>query len=204
MTSPASQLLDWGWAGAPLEGPESGDLHVVVSHAHGALVAVIDALGHGPDAAAVAREVSALLCAAPTLPLDDLVRHCHEGLRTTRGAVMSVALFDPQQATVDWCGVGNVEGVLFRADSTLSRPREALSTRGGVIGYRLPPLKVTRLPIARGDVLVLATDGIDVDFPNAVDVQRAGQEIADGIFVRHAKTTDDALVLAARYLGGSP
>jgi len=139
-----------------------------------------------------------------TLPLEELVQQCHEGLRKTRGVVMSLALVDHRRSMIDWCGVGNVEGVLFRADTTQARPREALTTRGGVVGYRLPPLKVTSVPVYPNDVLVLATDGIRSDFPNAVDAQLPAQAIADAVFERCAKSTDDALVLAVRYLGAPP
>jgi phosphoserine phosphatase RsbX len=118
--------------------------------------------------------------------------------------VMSLAAVDRRSSTLEWCGVGNVEGVLFRADATRARPREALTRRGGVVGYRLPPLKVTSLPLYRNDVLVLATDGIRSDFADAVDDQLAAQAIADAVFERCAKSTDDALVLAVRYLGALP
>jgi phosphoserine phosphatase RsbX len=204
MTPPSPPLLDWGWVGAALEGPESGDLHLVIMAPDRALVALIDGLGHGPEAAEAAREAAALLKDYAALPLDELVQHCHEGLRKTRGVVMSLAAVDRRSSTLEWCGVGNVEGVLFRADATRARPREALTSRGGVVGYRLPPLKVTSLPLYRNDVLVLATDGIRSDFADAVDDQLAAQAIADAVFERCAKSTDDALVLAVRYLGALP
>jgi len=204
MMPPSARFLDWGWAGAPLEAPESGDLHVVVELADGALAAVIDGLGHGPGAAVAARAAGELLQTYATFPLAELVQQCHEGLRRTRGVVMSLARFDWRSSTIDWCGVGNVEGVLFRADPTRARLREAFVTRGGVVGYRLPPLKVTRVPVYRDDVLVLASDGISSNFSNFVDVQHSARSIAEAVLANCGKATDDALVLAIRYLGGSP
>ena len=54
-----SPIVEWGSAGQALDesgrGEESGDLHVVAPFAGGALVAVIDGLGHGAEAAAAAR-----------------------------------------------------------------------------------------------------------------------------------------------------
>lgn len=190
-------LVDWAWAGSALEGPDSGDLHVVVPLPRGALLAVIDGLGHGPEAALAAREAADILRAQPALPVSDLIDLCHEGLRKTRGAVMSVASLDIRSSTIDCCGVGNVEGVLFRAD----RSREAIATRGGVVGYRLPCLKVSTLTVSFGDTLVLVTDGISSDFTSVVARDAAPQVIADSVLAGCAKGTDDALVLVVRYLG---
>jgi len=194
-------VIDWGWAGAAFEGGESGDLHVVSLLRYGALIAVIDGLGHGPEAAFAARQAAAILETHPTLPVQEQIERCHEGLRKTRGVVMSVASLDTRASTIEWCGVGNVEGVLFRAKSRAESTREALPTRGGVVGYRLPPVKVSGVSISAGDVLVLATDGIQSGFTAFVDVEDEPQFIADSILARCARASDDALVLVARYMG---
>lgn len=163
------------------------------------MLAVIDGLGHGPEAALAARSAAAILRTHATLPVSELIELCHEGLRKTRGAVMSVAALDIRSSTIDWCGVGNVEAVLFR----VGRRHEAVSTRGGVVGYRLPQLKVSTVVVSVGDTLVFATDGIDVDFTSAVVLEAAPQTIADSVLARCAKGTDDALVLVVRYLGAA-
>jgi phosphoserine phosphatase RsbX len=193
--------IDWAWAGIAFASGESGDLHVVEAFAHGALIAVIDGLGHGPDAALAARTAAGILRAQAESPIVDLFEACHRALRKTRGAVMSVASLDARSCTLDCCGVGNVEGVLFRASSAGRRAREAVPTRGGVVGDRLPPLKVATFPVTPADVLVFATDGISFDFTAAVDLESEPQEIADHVLARHAKPSDDALVLVARFRG---
>ena len=53
---------------------------------------------------------------------------------------MSVAVLDARAETMTWVGVGNVEGVLLRAQAAVSPRRESLLLRGGVIGGRLPAL----------------------------------------------------------------
>lgn len=199
--SEARPLLTWAWAGKPLEG-ESGDLCVVVPHRHGTLVAAIDGLGHGPEAAHAAREASQILQREVGEPVEQLVVRCHEGLRATRGVVMSVVWFSGVEGTLDWCGVGNVEGVLLRGRGNSSQEKASIVNRGGVVGYRLPPLKVTTVPVSRHDTLVLATDGLRSDFASNVDVTAEPQEVAETLLGRCGKGTDDALVLVARYLGG--
>src|SRR5205085_118318 len=77
-----SSILEWGAASLALgdEGDarfESGDLHVVVPSADGALVAVIDGLGHGPEAAVAAREAARLLAEDARGSVAELIRRCH-------------------------------------------------------------------------------------------------------------------------------
>src|SRR5687767_12705828 len=96
--------LDWSWAGSGLE-PESGDMAVLAPFVEGALIATIDGLGHGHRAALAARAAAALLEGRAREPLGDLMRHCHENLRKTRGVVMSVAIFAAESKSLTWCGV---------------------------------------------------------------------------------------------------
>jgi serine phosphatase RsbU (regulator of sigma subunit) len=196
-------LLEWGWAGMGLE-RESGDLHVVAEFPGGALVALIDGLGHGPEAALAAREAARVLEERPRDPLDELIRRCHDALHGTRGAVMSVASFDAQQSSMTWAGVGNVEALLLRADRSAERRREVISLRGGVVGYQLPPIRASTLAVGPGDTLVMASDGLRSGFATGIPLHWGPQALADSLLERHARGSDDALVVVARYLGPRP
>src|SRR6185503_14889790 len=99
-----------------------------------------------------------------------------------------------------WLGVGNVEGVLLRSDGS---PTESIALRDGVVGYRLPPLRAEILSLRKGDMLVLATDGIKSDFKIGLDVESSPRALAESIHTRSGRTTDDACVIVARYLGFS-
>jgi hypothetical protein len=57
------------------------------------------------------------------------------------------------------------------------------------------------VPVRRGDILILATDGIRSEFTRGVIVTDPIQKIADRILADHGNATDDALVLVSRYLG---
>jgi hypothetical protein len=102
---------------------------------------------------------------------------------------------------MNWCGVGNVEAVLFHTDPQAQSAKEVISTRGGVLGCRLPPLKVATLRIWPGDLLVLASDGIRSGFADAVELDQAPHAIAKRILSGYGRDSDDALVVAARYNG---
>ena len=94
-----------------------------------------------------------------------------------------------------------MEGFLLRADAAAIPARESVLLRGGVVGYEIPPLRPATHRVAAGDTLVLATDGIRSAFAEGLDVAAPPREMAAGILARHAKDTDDALVLVARWLG---
>jgi serine/threonine protein phosphatase PrpC len=196
-------VLEWAFAGAGLGGHESGDAHVVAGFPGGALAAVIDGLGHGPDAAEAARAAARVLEAFAGEPVTELLFRCHEELRRTRGAVMSLASFDAAGSAMTWTGIGNVEALLLRGGA--GPAREALTPRGGVVGYQLPAPRATTVPVAPGDTLVMATDGIRSSFVAGLARAPKGtpQELADAIFAGHARGSDDALVLVARYRGGA-
>ena len=195
-------LIDWGVATLTLPGErESGDLHLVKPVGGGVLVAVVDGLGHGAAAAAAARAAVATLNRHAQESVLPLLQRCHQALAGTRGAVVSVALFDRADGSMTWLGVGNVEGVLLYADAGERRGRERLVTRGGIVGSELPPLRAEVLDVAPGDTLVLATDGIQSGFADDLAVDAAPQQLADQILARSGKRTDDALVLVARYVG---
>jgi hypothetical protein len=196
-------VIEWGWAGRALEHP-SGDLHVVVEFEGGALVALIDGLGHGLDAAQVSRAAAAVLEAHANEAADALLERCHESLRKTRGAVMSIASLDARSSALSWVGVGNVEGVLLRARGAPKHSNRVIAVRGGVVGFQLPPLRIETLPISPDDTLIMASDGIGSGFSSELPLELTPQELAESILVRFGKQTDDAHVVVARYLGESP
>ena len=76
---------------------------------------------------------------------------------------------------------------------------ETILTRAGVVGLELPRLQASVTTVAPGDVVILATDGISRTFLSGLRPLDTPQLLAERILRRHAKGTDDALVLAARY-----
>jgi negative regulator of sigma-B (phosphoserine phosphatase) len=189
-------LVATGIACAPLAGQtSSGDRGLVVEFPGGALVAAIDGLGHGHEASLAAGEAELVLKDDPGAPVDELVQRCHNRLRSTRGAVMTLASVTP--GTISWIGIGNVEGILVKPNGL-----EAVPARGGIVGYSMPALVARKVAVANGDTLVLATDGIRHGFRAEVDA-REPQMIADAMLAKYGKGSDDACIVIARYIGGS-
>jgi phosphoserine phosphatase RsbX len=204
MTSPQPPTrLSWAVASTPLEDGASGDLHVVLHSDTHTLLCVIDGLGHGPNAKHAAVECASILRAHAGCAILDLFRCCHAGLRETRGVVMTAALIDESTGLLDWAGVGNVEGVVWRPSGMRGNICASVVARGGVVGFRLPPLKSSQVALAPGDIIVLVTDGVHSDFTNGIDARWSADELANELLRNFSKTTDDALVLVASYGGAA-
>ena len=168
---------------------------------NGALIAAIDGIGHGEEAANAAKTATSILMNGVNEPIISLVEQCHEALRSTRGVVMSLASLDLQHGMVTWLGVGNIPGVLMRAAATKGHVQEMLLLRAGVVGSQLPPLQAAVLPIARGDILFFATDGIRSSFVESLSARENPQRAANRILENYRTGNDDALVLVVRPAG---
>ena len=202
----AAALIDWGVASSALPGEtQSGDLHLVKPLAGGVLLAVVDGLGHGAEAATAARTAVTTLDEHASESVLALLERCHWALKDSRGVVMSLAFADRRQNALTWAGVGNVECMLFHATAaTPANPtRASLVTRGGIVGSELPQIRAQVLPLAAGDVVIFATDGIREGFSDGLQFEAPPQQLAEHILSQHGKGTDDALVLVARYRGGT-
>jgi phosphoserine phosphatase RsbX len=200
LTAGTTDWVVWAAAGMPIPGEtSSGDGHLVVRRSQQTRIAVMDGLGHGPQAHEAAAAAAAAISEVPDAPLRSLFEHCHEALRRTRGVVMTVASI-ADDGQMEWMGVGNVEAIVVR--SAFPHRHEGVVTRGGIVGYRLPSLYQGSIRLDVGDLLVMATDGIRSDFVSSIDPALAPQVIASRILQGHSRGYDDALAVVARYDGG--
>lgn len=199
--APSTPIAQWGFATRKRPGEsDSGDRHLVMEPPGGLLMAVVDGAGHGPEAATAAELAVQTLAkaAASGIPLVDLVRLCHDRLRGTRGGVMSLGLIQAQDNSLEWLGIGNVEGAVFKAVSGKIGPARLL-LRNGVVGMWLPPLKPYTLSLASGDMVILVTDGIDIRFMEQLPPTNDPQILAESIVSNFGRQDDDALALVVRY-----
>jgi negative regulator of sigma-B (phosphoserine phosphatase) len=187
-----------------VEGTESGDAYVVKESPEGVLIAVIDGVGHGREAAEASRLAAATVESALDEDAVSLLWRCHEELKGSRGAVMTLAFVCRREKTMTWIGVGNIESVLFHTGTSGRQRPDHVLLRGGIVGHRLPPLRAQVLSMAPNDVLIFATDGIRPEFSEAFTSNGEPQAIADRILAQYRKGNDDALVLVVRYLGDEP
>lgn len=183
---------------------ECGDAWTIASDTDGFVVAAIDGLGHGREAARAARRAVTAISTSTAGTPEEIMRACHRALMGTRGAAISLAHVDLIAQCIGWLGVGNVEGLVLNpvAPKGPTSQSESLVVRGGVVGYELPQLQTANLRFEVGALLVFATDGIRQGFAGEIPAGRHPQEIADHIMAGHDRGTDDALVLVVQHVGG--
>ena len=136
----------------------SGDVVFVQPQGDGVFAAVIDALGHGPDANRLGVQLSAALAgwlsqALPPEPADALAV-LHESARGTRGAAAAVAWLDNRTLEGWAAGVGNVRCRLFGAET------RTLEFGEGVLGQRVRTPRPASFALRPTDVVILFSDGV--------------------------------------------
>jgi serine/threonine protein phosphatase PrpC len=193
-----SAAIDWGHAALVMPGQtRSGDRSVIAVADGTALIAVIDGIGHGEEAAAAAHAAALVLETSPNESLRTLFDRCHAQLRATRGAAMTVARFESRGRTLDWLGAGNIKTVLLRRSARGFTCTDLL-TYSGIVGAQVTKCGASKTEVTPGDVLILATDGIDSKFIDAIRYDEAPQTQAERLLAAYRSPTDDALVLVAR------
>ncbi|HEX7928305.1 MAG TPA: SpoIIE family protein phosphatase [bacterium] len=203
MTTIRSEIAEIGVTQARLPGQQrSGDRIIILDTDHGLLIAVIDGLGHGEEAAIAAQTAAAeIIAQVPGTAIQEQVERCHAALRQTRGVVMALASINALTNSVSWLGVGNTMGCVLRGSPGGGFRDEALLQRAGLVGRQLPPLRADTLPLVAGDLIILATDGIHSRFSESVRRDETSQFIADGILASQYAGQDDAAAVVVRYLG---
>lgn len=201
--------LDWAACGKPFPGQHrSGDAFLVSATSAGALVAVVDALGHGDEAADVAELALQSLQRSAGQPLVGALTACHAALRGSRGAAVTLVEVDLEHRRLAWAAVGNVDAAVVAWDRPRAAPtRWAVPLRGGVVGDRLPPLRQSTVTLPPEGVLLAATDGMAASCLDSTDRSSPPEVLAGRLHERHARADDDSLLLVARYgwpLGGDP
>ena len=190
-----------GWAVCATAYPgqmRSGDAFLVQETESGVLVAVVDGLGHGEEAADAAEQALASLARTAEHSLARSLTACHDTLRGSRGVVMTLAVLDPDRSQLAWLAVGNVEAVVLRRRQAGRQGSCSVVQRAGVVGDRLPALREASVAMAAGDTLIAATDGILPSFLDDVDLSLDARALAVRLHGRHSRSDDDALVLVAR------
>ncbi|HEV3232361.1 MAG TPA: SpoIIE family protein phosphatase [Candidatus Dormibacteraeota bacterium] len=190
--------LEWAVAARPLAGQAvSGDLHLVRRFPGGTLLAVVDALGHGPPAAEVAASAVRSLAENPGRSPEDLAAACHRALLGSRGAILALASVS-DGGRLTWLGVGNIEATLVSPGLA----KTSLVPRAGIVGAGLPRLRPATLALLPGDLLAFTTDGIREGGVEAIAGHASPQEAAAWLLETRGRESDDALVLVARFTGG--
>ena len=176
---------------------ECGDIGLIRSEGDQCFVALIDALGHGADAYAVACRAREYLEAQWRDELPALMRGLHEHLKGGKGAVAALCRIDVASGELAYVGIGNI------AVKVMGPRPSTLVPRDGVLGYMIPSPKEQRVHLTPGDTLLLYSDGIREHFSqlDCTDLLTgSAQFTAQGILERFGKRDDDASCISLKYL----
>jgi serine phosphatase RsbU (regulator of sigma subunit) len=175
----------------------SGDAVVIRPLEPGLFVAIVDVLGHGPEAHELTHVIDAYLTRYGTSDVSGLMTRLHQHLKGSRGAAVGLCAIDAATGRIDYAGIGNT--TLRRFGKTETR----LVSQDGVLGQNMrTPLHQT-LQLEPGDLIVLYTDGVSDrftsdDYPGVL--RHAPKEVANNIVQRFGKDYDDAACIAVRYI----
>jgi hypothetical protein len=192
----ASQSLTIAGASRPLPGEvKNGDRWTVQRDGDRYRIALIDGLGHGPEAAKAASAAVAALEARPDLDAVAALAACQRALGGTRGAVILICQIDLAARALTYAGIGNVEGRLIQRDRSAR-----LISRRGIVGGAPHSVRPLCLDLYHAFVLLLHSDGVSARFETsdlsnwpASDPRRLADEILTG----WSRPTDDATVVVA-------
>ena len=174
----------------------SGDTVVIRPLKQGLFVAIVDVLGHGPEAHELTHAIDAYLTHYGTSDVSSLMTRLHQHLKGSRGAAVGLCAIDATTGRIDYAGIGNT--TMRRFGKTETR----LVSQDGVLGQNMrTPLHQT-LQLEPGDLIVLYTDGVSDrftsdDYPGIL--RHTPKEVANNIVQRFGKDYDDAACIAVRY-----
>jgi serine phosphatase RsbU (regulator of sigma subunit) len=174
----------------------SGDAVVIRPLEQGLFVAIVDVLGHGPEAHELTHVINAYLARYGSTDVSGLMKRLHQHLKGTRGAAVGLCAIDAAAGRINYAGIGNT--VMRRFGKVETR----LVSQDGVLGQNMrTPLPQT-LQLDPGDLIVLYTDGVSDrftsnDYPGVL--RHAPKEVASNIVQRFGKDHDDAACIAVRY-----
>jgi serine phosphatase RsbU (regulator of sigma subunit) len=170
----------------------NGDTWAIDWHDGACRIAVVDGLGHGPQAAAAALAAREALAAHPDLLPAAALMLLHTALRGTRGAAISIAHVDPASGSLTYAGVGNVEARLWQD----GKAQRLLAYRG-IVGSVLPTVRAFTSPLTAPWLLALHTDGVSARFELEATAPAALQAAADDLLACWGRGTDDATIVLA-------
>ena len=189
--------LDIGAAIRPHPGMKvCGDSVVHFSGDGFSLVAVIDGLGHGPEAHLASRKAEQYVSTHFDRPLTDVFLGVARNCRGTRGVVMAVARIDWRANILQFASVGNIEARLF-LDGTL----EHFLIQRGVLGGAAPPARSTLHGWNAGAMLVLHSDGLSTGWRIDDYPELWNQPAAMGALLllrKEGKMRDDAAIIVVK------
>jgi len=174
----------------------SGDAVVIRPLEHGLFAAIIDVLGHGPEAHELTHVIRAFLDRHATTDVSSLIKRLHQRLKGTRGAAVGLCAIDSATGNTQYVGIGNTSIRRFGESET------RLVSQDGVLGQNMRTPLLQSLKLEPGELILLYTDGVSDRFTTAEYpgvLRHTPKEVVRIILDRFGKDHDDSACIAIRY-----
>lgn len=165
-----------------------GDSFVIARTNGCMLTAVIDGLGHGYDSWVAADRAAEVIRTHVEMPVEGILRKCHQELRTTRGAAVGLLKIDETGAG-EFVGVGNIEV------QALNGQAPSVFCIAGIVGHNFRTAKVMPVQMKMGDIYCLLSDGVSSRGNLKSCLPGDPESVARRIVEKWGRAHDDATAL---------
>jgi len=189
--------LDLSVFSRPIPGQKyNGDAYFVKRYEDKVMFAVIDGLGHGQDAQEASQAAVDCLENYYRRPFAEIFQLCHQRLKRTRGAAMSLCRINFKDRVMTHAGIGNVNTRVYSSEKA-----PAPFCINGTLGVAMRTVKVDDYPLPEDSIIIMFSDGISGRFsPDALRgfLNLKPQRLAKQIMDNHARDNDDATIIVGR------
>ncbi len=174
----------------------NGDAYFIKRYEDKIVFAVIDGLGHGQGAQEAAQVAVDCLANFYRRPFAEILQLCHQRLKKTRGAAMSLCRINLKDRVMTHAGIGNVNTRVYSSGKT-----PAPFSINGTLGVAMRTIKVDDYPLPENSTIIMFSDGISGrfspdDLPGFLSLKP--QRLAKRIMDNHARDNDDATIIVGR------
>lgn len=138
---------------------DCGDQYFIHENDRYLILAIADGLGSGSEACKASETAVGVMEDCHALSSWELIHECNEALHRTRGVVLGIAKLDYTTWRFDFCGVGNIQFVMFPYQQKMIR---CISTPGFLAGRKIR-VKNKIFSCREGETFAMFSDGIAMD-----------------------------------------
>lgn len=194
--------LEWqlGAVCLPIAGEDMcGDAWAAGLDESAASLLVADGLGHGILAAEASEAAARLMVRYSEQPPASMLERCHDALRSTRGAAVSVVSVDTEKQELRFAGVGNVAGYILSDEG-----RRQMVSHNGIVGSNMQKAQEYAVRFSDNSMLILHSDGLASrwDLEKYPGLLRQHPSLIAAVLYRDfSRKRDDVSILVLRYGG---
>jgi anti-sigma regulatory factor (Ser/Thr protein kinase) len=172
-----------------------GDAWISKTEAQGTLILLSDGLGHGPLAAAASQQAQRIFLQRSDRTPAQLLEDIHRGIRSTRGAAAAIALLDHANRRVEYCGVGNISGIIC------GDKQQYMISASGTIGHTAAKFQSFSYAWPDNALVLMFSDGLQtrLSLQGYAGIMRRHPALVSALLYRDFKRgRDDASIVTVR------